>query len=138
MIFDPPQEFTVKEPERLGLELGLLVNAADRALSSLELERAARWKVRHVRGTAADVSFPAALDELLVIDTADAAVAIVLPVIGPESAGRGVAYVRADTSNALTFETADESLINGAATLTAAAAVGRADDVICDGGAWWA
>lgn len=93
--------------------------------------------MKRIRGAAGTARFPAALGDFLVVNTEDADVRIMLPVLDSASAGRCVAYARYDAANALTFEGAFGVLINGAATFTAAAAVGRGLDLVNDGTAWW-
>src|SRR5512146_995780 len=138
MKFSPPQEYTPEEPERLHFELTKLTDEATDAFQAVEHERAARSKVRRIRGQASVFVYPCALDEFLVIDSTDASVKIQLPSLNAYSAGRSVAYARKSASNAVTFEGANGALVNGAAVFTTAAAVGRGIDIITDGTAWWA
>ncbi len=138
MRFNPPQSFRTEEPTALDADLTRFTDAAALALTQLERERAARWRVRRIRGATGVVRFPCTMDEFLVINTEDAAVQVALPALNPTSAGREVAFARYDTTNALTFIGSNGALINGAASFTAAGAVGRGPNFVNDGGAWWA
>lgn len=137
MRFSPPASFRTEKPVELDQDLARLTDATAGAVKDLELERAARWKPRRIRGVVGGSAFTCALDELLVINTEDAAVTVALPKLGPAAAGRCVAYARHDTANALVFDGSSGALINGAATFTAASNVGRGVDFVNDGSAWW-
>lgn len=119
------------------VELSRLSDATESALAQLENERAARWSIRRIRGAASVPAYGCALDEFLVVNTEDASVHILLPRLGPTTAGRGVAYARTSAAHALVFEGAGSAKINGSATFTTAASVGRGTDLVNDGIGWW-
>ena len=138
MNFKPPQSFRTEDPTLLDADLARLTDAAALALTQLERERAARWRVRRIRGATGVARFPCAMGEFLVINTEDAAVQVALPGLNPASVGREVAFARYDHANALTFIGSNGALVNGAASFTAAASVGRGPTFVNDGSAWWA